>query len=167
MNHIYILQKLGVPVFFFQKRRYLKSWCLKNQTTHAATKLLRFWFWLNQNSTRNLHYCQGCGSRVQTFSQVRFSFHATLVFFRCLYSGKIKDFIVYVVYLYPWWVSSWKEKQNFLREPITQNIVDCMDLHIIIYIYEQPPLFRKERNSLWMETFFFSNPPCLWERGRG
>ena len=22
-------------------------------------------------------------------------------------------------------------------------------------IYEQPPLFGKERNSLWMETFFF------------
>ena len=23
------------------------------------------------------------------------------------------------------------------------------------YLYEQPPLFGKERNSLWMETFFF------------
>ena len=34
------------------------------------------------------------------------------------------------------------------------------------WTYEQPPLFGKERNSLWMETFF-SNPPCLWERGRG
>ena len=22
-------------------------------------------------------------------------------------------------------------------------------------LYEQPPLFGKERNSLWMETFFF------------
>ena len=33
--------------------------------------------------------------------------------------------------------------------------------------FEQPPLFGKERNSLWMETLFFSNPPCLWERGRG
>ena len=26
-----------------------------------------------------------------------------------------------------------------------------------IYIYEQPPLFGKERNSLWMETFFFKS----------
>ena len=36
-----------------------------------------------------------------------------------------------------------------------------------VLLYEQPPLFGKERNSLWMEAFFFSNPPCLWERGRG
>ena len=25
----------------------------------------------------------------------------------------------------------------------------------IMYTCEQPPLFGKERNSLWMETFFF------------
>ena len=27
--------------------------------------------------------------------------------------------------------------------------------YIYIYLYEQPPLFGKERNSLWMETFVF------------
>ena len=61
------------------------------------------------------------------------------------------------------------EKSMFFRKKDGTNtfmfFVCCMNK--LQASYEQPPLFGKERNSLWMETFFFSNPPCLWERGRG
>ena len=40
----------------------------------------------------------------------------------------------------------------------------CRTFEGCVETCEQPPLFGKEMNSLWMETFF-SNPPCQWERG--
>ena len=39
--------------------------------------------------------------------------------------------------------------QHFLESG--KNVV----YYIMLTLYEQPPLFGKERNSLWMETCFF------------
>ena len=38
---------------------------------------------------------------------------------------------------------------------------------IQVPLYEQPPLFAEERNSLGLETFFSPKTELVWERGRG
>ena len=123
-SHLFLLQELGLKQIFSRVSRRLKgnsnSGCRKriNQTTHSANGQLFVMFgrlhlvqcdektrlsyfdtdfgWFNKIHQKPKHHCQGCGSRVQTFSQARFSF-----------------------------------QQCFFR----WNIVDCMDLHIFIYIY--------------------------------
>ena len=55
----------------------------------------------------------------------------------------------------------------FAKYVLLRSFIHCTFWSPESHTHKQPPLFGKERNSLWMETCFFSNPPCLWERGRG
>ena len=61
------------------------------------------------------HHCQGCGSRVQTFSQARFWKLQSRCFFR-----------------YPWWVWSWKEQPNIFSGT---NYSEYCRLYGVTYIY--------------------------------
>ena len=59
------------------------------------------------------------------------------------------------------WTEGWSGVKNLtgtfwsLLLKLLKILNPKTDVIMCMYIYEQPPLFGKERNSLWMETFFF------------